>query len=67
MYLSFEDFSFPHFFSPELTDADFSARPMVPDSGVSHVGTQVMLLGQYSTGKSTFIRHLLGSLAFFFS
>lgn len=43
-----KDFSFPHFFSPELTDADFSARPMV------------MLTGQYSTGKSTFIRHLLG-------
>eukprot|EP00913_Durusdinium_trenchii_P025428 g23872.t1 len=43
-----KDFSFHHFFSPELTDADFSARPMV------------MLVGQYSTGKSTFIRHLLG-------
>ncbi|CAJ1346824.1 unnamed protein product, partial [Effrenium voratum] len=43
-----KDFSFAHFFSPELTDADFSARPMV------------MLTGQYSTGKSTFIRHLLG-------
>lgn len=39
---------FHHFFSPELTDADFSARPMV------------LLTGQYSTGKSTFIRHLLG-------
>eukprot|EP00929_Paragymnodinium_shiwhaense_P032887 TRINITY_DN18171_c0_g1_i1.p1 TRINITY_DN18171_c0_g1~~TRINITY_DN18171_c0_g1_i1.p1 ORF type:complete len:530 (-),score=134.60 TRINITY_DN18171_c0_g1_i1:165-1754(-) len=39
---------FHHFYSPALTDADFSARPMV------------LLIGQYSTGKSTFIRHLLG-------
>jgi EH domain-containing protein 1 len=38
---------FHHFYSPELTDADFSARPMV------------LLIGQYSTGKTTFIRHLL--------
>jgi GTP-binding protein EngB required for normal cell division len=42
------DYFFHNFFSPALTDADFSARPMV------------MLAGQYSTGKSTFIRHLLG-------
>ncbi|CAK0806666.1 unnamed protein product, partial [Prorocentrum cordatum] len=40
------DFHF--FYSPELTDADFASRPMV------------LLIGQYSTGKSTFIRHLLG-------
>lgn len=40
--------SFDHFHSPPLTDADFSARPMV------------LLVGQYSSGKSTFIRHLLG-------
>jgi len=39
---------FHHFYSPELTDADFASRPMV------------LLIGQYSTGKSTFIRHLLG-------
>jgi GTP-binding protein EngB required for normal cell division len=39
---------FHHFYSPALTDADFSARPMV------------LLIGQYSAGKSTFIRHLLG-------
>lgn len=39
---------FHHFYSPELTDADFSSRPMV------------LLIGQYSTGKSTFIRHILG-------
>lgn len=29
------------------TDSDFNAKPMV------------MLLGQYSTGKTTFIKHLL--------
>jgi len=39
---------FHQFYSPELTDADFSSKPMV------------LLIGQYSTGKSTFIRHLLG-------
>lgn len=38
---------FEEFHSPELTDADFGSRPMV------------LLVGQYSTGKSTFIRHLL--------
>lgn len=41
------DHLFHQFYSPELTDADFATSPMV------------MLLGQYSTGKSTFIRHLL--------
>lgn len=30
------------------TNSDFDAKPMV------------MLLGQYSTGKTTFIKHLLG-------
>ncbi|XP_017430419.1 EH domain-containing protein 1-like isoform X1 [Vigna angularis] len=35
--------------SPLLTDSDFDAKPMV------------MLLGQYSTGKTTFIKHLLKS------
>jgi GTP-binding protein EngB required for normal cell division len=39
---------FNQFYSAELTDADFASKPMV------------MLIGQYSTGKSTFIRHLLG-------
>jgi len=43
-----QDHDFHTFYSPELTDADFSYRPMV------------LLIGQYSTGKSTFIRHLLG-------
>jgi len=38
---------FHQFYSPELKDADFSCAPMV------------LLMGQYSTGKSTFIRHLL--------
>jgi len=39
---------FHKFYSPALTNADFEARPMV------------LMLGQYSVGKSTFIRHLLG-------
>lgn len=43
-----KDHLFHQFYSPELTDADFASAPMV------------LLLGQYSTGKSTFIRHLLG-------
>mmetsp|Transcript_827 Transcript_827/g.2064 ORF Transcript_827/g.2064 Transcript_827/m.2064 type:complete len:424 (-) Transcript_827:87-1358(-) len=43
-----EDTQFQHFFSPALTDADFASHPMV------------LLLGQYSTGKTTFIQHLLG-------
>lgn len=43
-----ESFRFGNFFSPLLTDADFDGKP------------QVLLLGQYSTGKTTFIRHLLG-------
>lgn len=42
------DTNYHYFYSPELTDADFASRPMV------------LLTGQYSTGKSTFIRHLLG-------
>jgi len=42
-----QDHDFHSFYSAQLTDADFSYRPMV------------LLLGQYSTGKTTFIRHLL--------
>ncbi|CAK9105878.1 unnamed protein product [Durusdinium trenchii] len=38
---------FHQFYSPELTDADFASAPMI------------LLMGQYSTGKTTFIRHLL--------
>jgi len=40
--------AFHEFYSAQLTDADFTCRPMV------------LLVGQYSTGKSSFIRHLLG-------
>ncbi|MCL7031754.1 hypothetical protein MKW94_007567 [Papaver nudicaule] len=42
-------YKFNDFVSPLLTNSDFDARPMV------------MLLGQYSTGKTTFIKHLLKS------
>ncbi|CAI5966727.1 unnamed protein product, partial [Closterium sp. NIES-65] len=42
-----EAYCFHDFHSPALTGSDFEAKPMV------------MLLGQYSTGKTTFIRHLL--------
>jgi len=41
-------YRFDIFHSPYLTDAEFDAKP------------QVMLLGQYSVGKTTFIRYLLG-------
>ncbi|KAL8274885.1 hypothetical protein Esti_001174 [Eimeria stiedai] len=41
------DFKFQQFYSPLLTDGDFAAKPMV------------MVLGQYSTGKTTFVQHLL--------
>ncbi|KAL2322715.1 hypothetical protein Fmac_027094 [Flemingia macrophylla] len=37
------------FVSPVLTNSDFDAKPMV------------LLLGQYSTGKTTFIKHMLKS------
>ncbi|KAL9146706.1 hypothetical protein ABFS82_13G127600 [Erythranthe guttata] len=40
-------YRFNDFVSPFLTSSDFDAKPMV------------MLLGQYSTGKTTFIKHLL--------
>ncbi|XP_057484745.1 EH domain-containing protein 1-like [Actinidia eriantha] len=42
-------YRFNDFVSPSLTSSDFDAKPMV------------MLLGQYSTGKTTFIKHLLKS------
>lgn len=41
------DYKFEDFHSPSLTDTDFDARPMV------------LLIGQYSTGKTTFIKYLL--------
>eukprot|EP00889_Picochlorum_renovo_P007765 jgi/Picre1/34795/NNA_002261.t1 len=40
--------SLGHFFSPMLNEGDFEAKP------------SVLLLGQYSTGKTTFIKYLLG-------
>ncbi|XP_022714431.1 EH domain-containing protein 2-like isoform X1 [Durio zibethinus] len=40
-------YRFNDFVSPLLTNSDFDAKPIV------------MLLGQYSTGKTTFIKHLL--------
>lgn len=43
-----ELYKFGEFYQPLLTDYDFDAKPMV------------LLLGQYSTGKTSFIRYLLG-------
>lgn len=42
-----ETYRFHEFHSPQLDDSDFSAKPMV------------LLVGQYSVGKTTFIRYLL--------
>lgn len=42
-------YRFSDFVSPPLTNSDFDAKPMI------------MLLGQYSTGKTTFIKHMLKS------
>lgn len=42
-----EHYDFHDFHSPRLDDPDFSAKPMI------------LLVGQYSTGKTTFIRYLL--------
>jgi hypothetical protein len=42
-----EAYRFDHFYSPILTDSDFEAKPMV------------LLLGQYSVGKTSFIKFLL--------
>jgi GTPase SAR1 family protein len=42
-----EAFQFGQFHSPYMSDGDFDAKPMV------------LLIGQYSTGKTTFIRYLL--------
>uniref|UniRef100_A0A7S4B9K4 Calmodulin n=1 Tax=Chrysotila carterae TaxID=13221 RepID=A0A7S4B9K4_CHRCT len=43
-----ENYRFGEFYSPLLTDSDFDAKPMV------------LLLGQYSVGKTSFIKYLLG-------
>jgi len=40
-------YMFHNFHSPPLDDADFDSKPMI------------LLIGQYSTGKTTFIRYLL--------
>uniref|UniRef100_A0A8R1HS72 Uncharacterized protein n=1 Tax=Caenorhabditis japonica TaxID=281687 RepID=A0A8R1HS72_CAEJA len=42
-----EQFKFHDFHGPKIDDGDFDAKPMV------------LLVGQYSTGKTTFIRYLL--------
>jgi len=42
-----ELYRFADFHSPVMRDTDFDAKPMV------------LLLGQYSTGKTTFIQYLL--------
>lgn len=42
-----EHYHFHEFHSPKLEDPDFDAKPMI------------LLVGQYSTGKTTFIRYLL--------
>ena len=42
-------YKFHDFHSPQLDDSDFESKPMV------------LLVGQYSTGKTTFIRYLLES------
>jgi len=44
-----EFYKFHDFHSPPLDDPDFDAKPMI------------LLVGQYSTGKTTFIRYLLES------
>ena len=41
-------FMFHKFHAPEILPSELSAKP------------QVLLLGQYSTGKTSFIRNLLG-------
>ncbi|CAN0092730.1 unnamed protein product, partial [Heterosigma akashiwo] len=43
-----ETYRYDLFHSPLLTDAEFDAKP------------QVLMIGQYSTGKTSFIRYILG-------
>lgn len=43
-----ESFKFDYFYSPPMTDSEFESKP------------QVLLVGQYSVGKTSFIRYLLG-------
>lgn len=42
-----DEYRFSEFHSPSLDEADFTAKPMI------------LLVGQYSTGKTTFIKYLL--------
>ncbi|XP_041469041.1 EH domain-containing protein 1-like [Lytechinus variegatus] len=42
-----DEYRFHEFHSPALDEADFTAKPMI------------LLVGQYSTGKTTFIKYLL--------
>ncbi|XP_043254802.1 EH domain-containing protein 1 [Colletes gigas] len=42
-----QQYQFHDFHSPQLNDPDFDAKPMI------------LLVGQYSTGKTTFIKYLL--------
>lgn len=42
-----EHYAFHEFHSPQLNDSDFDAKPLI------------LLVGQYSTGKTTFIKYLL--------
>jgi len=49
-FLPLEDhYSFSDFFSASMSDTDIEAKPFV------------LLVGQYSVGKTTFINHLLGN------
>lgn len=43
-----ETYLFHDFHSPKLNDADFDSKPII------------LFMGQYSTGKTTLIKHLLG-------
>lgn len=45
-----QSYQFEKFYTPSLTESDFFAKPLV------------LTLGGYSTGKTTFIRHLLGDV-----
>eukprot|EP00171_Calliarthron_tuberculosum_P010267 IDg10267t1 len=47
-----QQYRFADFYGTELTDGDFDAKPLV------------LLLGQYSVGKTSFIQHLLGGREF---
>jgi hypothetical protein len=47
-----EAYSFHSLVSPPLSDPDFDAKPMV------------LFVGQYSTGKTSFIRYLLGKYCY---